>query len=127
MRLGTRGSALALAQAEIVADALGGAELVPIKTSGDKGPGGDKARFVREIERALLEGEVDLAVHSAKDLPTELPEGLEIAGRPRPRGRPRRLRRARGLAWTRCPRARGSGPPACAAAPSCWPCGPTWS
>ena len=82
MRLGTRGSALALAQAQIVADALGGAELVPIKTSGDKGPGGDKARFVREIERALLEGQVDLAVHSAKDLPTELPEGLEIAGVP---------------------------------------------
>jgi hydroxymethylbilane synthase len=83
LRLGTRGSALALTQAELVAKALGGAELVPIKTSGDgQGPGGDKARFVREIEQALLAGEVDLAVHSAKDLPTELPEGLEIAGIP---------------------------------------------
>ena len=83
MRLGTRGSALALAQAQLVADALDGAELVPIKTSGDgKGPGGDKARFVREIERALLDGEVELAVHSAKDLPSELPDGLEIAGIP---------------------------------------------
>ena len=41
-----------------------------------------KSRFVREIERALLDGEVDLGVHSAKDLPTELPEGLEIAGVP---------------------------------------------
>jgi hydroxymethylbilane synthase len=89
LRLGTRGSALALAQANWVAKALGGAEVVPIKTSGDKGSraepptaGGDKARFVREIERALLDEEVELGVHSAKDLPTDLPEGLEIAGVP---------------------------------------------
>jgi hydroxymethylbilane synthase len=83
LRLGTRGSALALAQAEQVAKALGGAEIVPIKSSGDPGrSGGDKARFVREIERALLDGEVDLGVHSAKDLPTDLPDGLEIAGVP---------------------------------------------
>jgi hydroxymethylbilane synthase len=83
LRLGTRGSALALAQAKIVAKALAGAEIVPIKASGDGGApptGGDKSRFVREIEQALLVGEVDLGVHSAKDLPTELPEGLEIAG-----------------------------------------------
>jgi hydroxymethylbilane synthase len=82
LRLGTRGSALALAQANWVAKALGGAQVVPIKTSGDRNPGGDKARFVREIERALLDGKVDLGVHSAKDLPTDLPEGLEIAGVP---------------------------------------------
>jgi hydroxymethylbilane synthase len=87
LRLGTRGSALALAQANAVAKLIGGAEVVPIKTSGDTGsrpgdPGGDKARFVREIERALIDGEVDLGVHSAKDLPTDLPEGLEIAGVP---------------------------------------------
>jgi hydroxymethylbilane synthase len=91
LRLGTRGSALALAQAELVAKALDGAEIVPIKTSGDQksreptaddGTGGDKARFVREIERALLEGEVDLGVHSAKDLPTDLPDELEISGVP---------------------------------------------
>ncbi len=90
LRLGTRGSALALVQAEQVADALGGAEIVTIRTSGDEGspaagepgPGGDKARFVTEIERALLDGEIDLAVHSAKDLPTELPDGLTIAGVP---------------------------------------------
>jgi hydroxymethylbilane synthase len=83
LRLGTRGSALALAQANAVAKALGGAEVVPIKTS-DNAPesGGDKARFVREIERALTDGEVDLGVHSAKDLPTDLPEGLELAGVP---------------------------------------------
>jgi hydroxymethylbilane synthase len=83
LRLGTRGSALALAQAKIVAKALGGAEIVPIKTSPDSGEaGGDKARFVRAIEQALLIGEVDLGVHSAKDVPTDLPEGLEIAGVP---------------------------------------------
>ncbi len=91
LRLGTRGSALALAQAKLVAKALGDADVVPIRTSGDDGArrapsdlgaGGDKARFVREIERALLDGEVDLGVHSAKDLPAELPEGLEIAGMP---------------------------------------------
>ena len=97
LRLGTRGSALALAQANAVAKALGGAKVVPVKAPDNgrllrsasrggraqAGPtGGDKARFVREIERALLDGEVDLGVHSAKDLPTELPQGLEIAGVP---------------------------------------------
>jgi hydroxymethylbilane synthase len=83
MRLGTRGSALALAQARLIADRLPDAEIVAIKTSGDRGAaGGDKARFVREIERALLDEEVDLGVHSAKDLPAELPDGLEIAGVP---------------------------------------------
>jgi hydroxymethylbilane synthase len=81
MRLGTRGSALALAQARGVADALGDAEIVTIKTSGDRGAaGGDKARFVREIERALLDGEVDLGVHSAKDVPTGVPDELQVAG-----------------------------------------------
>jgi hydroxymethylbilane synthase len=80
LRIGTRGSALALAQAGTVAEALGGAELVPITTSGDRGSGGDKARFVKEIEQALLEREVDLAVHSAKDLPSEIPDGLALVG-----------------------------------------------
>ena len=80
LRLGTRGSALALVQAKAVAKQLGGAEIVPIKTA--DGDVGDKARFVNAIERALLDGEVDLAVHSAKDLPSELPEGLQIAGVP---------------------------------------------
>jgi hydroxymethylbilane synthase len=57
---------------------------VPIKTSGDRPstPVGDKSRFVKEIEDALLTGDVDLAVHSAKDLPGELPEGLAIAAVP---------------------------------------------
>jgi hydroxymethylbilane synthase len=92
LRLGTRGSALALAQAGSVAAALDDAEVVPIKTSGDRdgagvggapANGGDKARFVREIEAALLAGEVDVGVHSAKDLPSELPDGLTIAGVPK--------------------------------------------
>jgi hydroxymethylbilane synthase len=83
MRLGTRGSPLALAQARLVADALGEAEIVTLKTSGDRGrAGGDKARFVREIERALVDGEVDLGVHSAKDLPTGIPDKLQVAGVP---------------------------------------------
>jgi hydroxymethylbilane synthase len=80
VRLGTRGSALALAQAESVARALGGAEVVPVKT--DDGEVGDKARFVRGIERALLARAVDLGVHSAKDLPGALPDGLALAGVP---------------------------------------------
>jgi hydroxymethylbilane synthase len=89
VRLGTRGSALALAQAGIVARALEEAEpglaieLVEITTSGDRGaPVGDKSRFVKEIEDALLGGEIDLAVHSAKDLPGVLPDGLAIVGVP---------------------------------------------
>lgn len=87
MRIGTRGSALALAQAEAVAAAVGDAELVVIRTSGDEGgPAAavtdDKSRFVREIERALIDDEVELAVHSAKDLPGELPDGLGLVGVP---------------------------------------------
>jgi hydroxymethylbilane synthase len=88
LRVGTRGSALALTQAQTVAGALpAGAELVPIRTSGDEGSAahadaGDKSRFTREIERALLDGEVDLAVHSAKDVPGALPEGLMLLGVP---------------------------------------------
>ena len=70
-----------------MAEAIGDAELVPIRTSGDEGGASaalaeDKSRFVREIERALLAGDVELAVHSAKDVPGELPEGLEIVGVP---------------------------------------------
>jgi hydroxymethylbilane synthase len=85
IRLGTRGSALAVAQARLVAAELGDeAELVPIVTSGDRARGADmdKSRFVKEIEEALLAGDVDLAVHSAKDVPAELPSGLSIVGVP---------------------------------------------
>jgi hydroxymethylbilane synthase len=83
LRLGTRGSALALAQARWVAERLAGeAELVTITTSGDRGSKDDKSRFVKEIEEALLAGEIDLAVHSAKDVPGDLPAGLSIVGVP---------------------------------------------
>jgi hydroxymethylbilane synthase len=82
IRLGTRGSALALVQARSVAERLPSARLVPITTAGDRGSRDDKSRFVKEIEEALLAGEVDLAVHSAKDVPGELPEGLSIVGVP---------------------------------------------
>jgi hydroxymethylbilane synthase len=80
LRLGTRGSALALAQAEAVAELLGGAEVVPV--SSRDGEAGDKSRFVRGVEEALLDGEVELGVHSAKDLPGELPGGLKLVGVP---------------------------------------------
>jgi hydroxymethylbilane synthase len=83
LRIGTRGSALALAQAGLVADLLGvETEIVPITTSGDRAVGGDKERWVKEIEQALLSREIDMAVHSAKDVPGELPDGLELAGAP---------------------------------------------
>jgi hydroxymethylbilane synthase len=80
LRIATRSSALALAQARWVADAIGNAEVVPVKT--DDASVGDKARFVRGVEQAVLDGEADLAVHSAKDLPTERPDGLALVGVP---------------------------------------------
>ncbi|HEX4034556.1 MAG TPA: hydroxymethylbilane synthase [Solirubrobacteraceae bacterium] len=84
LRLGTRGSPLALRQAELVATAIGEAvEVVVLRTGGDLGSGGDKRRWVDSIEAALLEGSIDLAVHSAKDLPAELAVGLEIAAAPK--------------------------------------------
>ncbi len=94
LRIGTRGSPLARAQAEEVAQALRGAHrdadiavaIVPIRTTGDRLTdrplleAGGKGLFTKEIEEALLAGEVDIAVHSAKDMPTVLPPGLELAG-----------------------------------------------
>jgi len=90
LRIGTRGSALAVAQATGVArslEAFGAeVELIEIKTSGDetapKPVTEDKARFVKDLEQALLAGEIDLAVHSAKDVPSELLDGLEIVAVP---------------------------------------------
>jgi hydroxymethylbilane synthase len=93
LKLGSRGSALAVAQATLVAESLRklgeDVEMVTITTSGDERPGGapapeidDKARFVKEIEQALIDGRIDLAVHSAKDVPGELADGLAIAGVP---------------------------------------------
>ena len=85
LRLGTRGSALALAQADEVARLLGGdVELVKITTAGDVDRArGDKSRWVGALESALLAGEIDLAVHSAKDVPGELAPGTVIAATPR--------------------------------------------
>jgi hydroxymethylbilane synthase len=90
LRIGTRGSPLALYQANVVAGLVryGGSscEIVVIKTSGDRlgeaplSEIGGKRLFVKEIEDALLGGDVDLAVHSSKDMPALLPEGLEIGG-----------------------------------------------
>ncbi len=89
LRLGTRGSRLALVQTSLVAEALRrlGTEIdiVPMKTSGDRlaqvalADFGGKALFVKEIEEALLDGRVDLGVHSLKDMPAALPSGLVIA------------------------------------------------
>lgn len=109
MRLGTRASALALAQAQLVAELLeaepgsGAVEIVPILTRGDREsagvddtagalsgdgvqgqppPGEDKSRWTSELERALAQGEIDLAVHSAKDVPGELGDGLALLASP---------------------------------------------
>ncbi len=83
MRIGTRRSALALAQAGLVAKMLGEAEIVPILTGGDRGAGpSDKSRWVDALEQALQEERIDLAVHSAKDLPGQLADGLALLGAP---------------------------------------------
>jgi hydroxymethylbilane synthase len=80
VRIATRSSALAVAQAESVAAALGGAELV--RVSNVDGDPGDKERFVRSVERALLDGEADLGVHSAKDVPGQMSDELALVGVP---------------------------------------------
>jgi hydroxymethylbilane synthase len=85
LRIGTRGSALALAQARAVAALLPApVELVPITTAGDVNDAkGDKSRWVGALEAALVAGEIDLAVHSAKDVPGELAPGTAIVAAPR--------------------------------------------
>jgi hydroxymethylbilane synthase len=84
LRLGTRGSALALAQARAVAALLGEAALVVIATAGDADRAhGDKSRWTWALEAALVAGDIDLAVHSAKDVPSELAAGTAIVATPR--------------------------------------------
>jgi hydroxymethylbilane synthase len=90
IRIGTRGSPLALWQANWVKKVLSEAHphlrisLIKIKTKGDKlidanlATVGGKGLFVKEIEEGLLAGRIDLAVHSMKDVPVQLPEGLQI-------------------------------------------------
>ena len=144
LRLGTRGSALATTQSGWFADRLMErhpglkVELVIIKTSGDRfsaeinegkraepGAGAEdgspdapnvKAMFVKEIETALLDGSVDLAVHSSKDLPAQTPGGLAIAAFPK-REDPRDafIGRSSGAASKICLRARWSRPRRCGA------------
>lgn len=92
IKIGTRGSKLAMWQAEEVRRKLSEVhpeletELVVIHTKGDKildtalSKIGDKGLFTRELEQALLDSEIDIAVHSLKDMPTELPEGLMFGG-----------------------------------------------
>jgi hydroxymethylbilane synthase len=95
LRIGTRGSPLALAQAHETRDRLmaahphlaapGAIEIVVLKTTGDRildrtlAEAGGKGLFTKELEEALLDGRADLAVHSMKDVPTWLPDGLEIS------------------------------------------------
>ena len=95
LRLGTRGSKLALTQTGLVRDALKAAhprlagpdaiEIVVIKTTGDAiqdrplSEAGGKGLFVKEIEEAMLSRRIDAAVHSMKDMPTAQPAGLQIA------------------------------------------------
>jgi hydroxymethylbilane synthase len=90
IRIGTRGSALAMQQTRIAVDALHAAwpdlivDVIQIRTTGDRIQDvplvkiGDKGLFVKEIEEALLDGRIDWAVHSVKDLPSELPRGLSV-------------------------------------------------
>ncbi len=92
IRVGSRGSRLALTQAEQAADRLRGPgieiALVPITTAGDRdrtkpfGEIGSRGVFVKELEEALLEGRIDVAVHSAKDMTSTDPEGLAVGAYP---------------------------------------------
>jgi hydroxymethylbilane synthase len=94
LKLGTRGSALALWQANWTKAALEqrwpdlAVELVPIKTTGDKildvplAKIGGKGLFTKELDEALLDGRIDLAVHSLKDVPFQLPDGIDFAAIP---------------------------------------------
>jgi len=94
IRIGTRGSPLALAQTHMTRGLIAGAhgigedaiEVVVIKTSGDMiqdralAEAGGKGLFTKEIDAAMLRGEIDISVHSSKDLPTVLPDGICVAG-----------------------------------------------
>src|SRR5271157_1562810 len=93
-RIGSRPSRLALVQAEMVKSRLAAivpgleCEIVPIKTSGDRMTSaslaqvGGKGLFIKELEQALSDRRVDIAVHSMKDLPASLPAGFRIAAVP---------------------------------------------
>ena len=92
IRLGTRASALALAQADVARNAIAKSgedvEIVPMRSEGDRlaekrlADVGGKGLFVRDLEEALLRGDIDVAVHSLKDLPADVPAGLVLAAFP---------------------------------------------
>jgi hydroxymethylbilane synthase len=90
LKLGARGSALSLAQAKLVTESLAGiaeVELVVVRTTGDRlsaagSPIEWKGDFTRELDEALLDGRIDFAVHSMKDVPTQVPDGLLLAAVP---------------------------------------------
>ena len=137
LRIATRKSPLALWQAEDVKRRLEAlhpdlaVELVTMTTRGDVlldsplAKIGGKGLFVKELEVAMLEGRADIAVHSVKDVPATLPEGLHISRRSSSaRTRTTRSSRARTPRPTTCPRAPGSVPAACAVRRSCSPVSP---
>ena len=142
LRIGTRGSPMALYQAELVRDRLraahpelaaeGALELVPIRTTGDRvqtrllAEIGGKGLFTKEIEEALLDGRIDLAVHSLKDMETVLPAGLAI-------GCCARSATTRATCWSAaasarrsraCRKGRGSARPRCGGGRNCCECAP---
>ncbi len=117
--LATRKSPLALKQADLASDVLAEklgveVEILPLSTTGDQRlewsleQEGGKGLFTKELEVALLEGRADVAVHSAKDLPTEMPEGLVLAGY-LPREDPRDVLVSR--ADVSCPKVIATGSP----------------
>ena len=120
LRLGTRGSPLALAQAYETRSRLAAAhdwpeptvDVIEIRTTGDAiqdralAEAGGKGLFTKELDTALLIGDIDLAVHSAKDLPTMLPPGIALAGFPAARRRAGRVHLGR---WGQARRPAASG------------------
>src|SRR5216683_3132007 len=106
LKLGSRSSKLALAQASIVAQKLAEAisgieiEIVEIRTSGDKlataslAQVGGKGLFIKELEQALADGSIDMAIHSMKDLPAVIPEQFKIASSQRRRFQALRINRS---------------------------------
>jgi hypothetical protein len=129
LKIGTRASKLALWQANWVKSALIQAypqqniELVTIKTKGDKildvplAKVGGKGLFVKEIEQALLDGRIDIAVHSMKDMPAEIPDGLCIGAIPTREDPADVLISKNGLHFSELKQAVLSGPAVCAVAP----------
>ena len=140
--LGTRGSPLALAQAQETRRRLAAAHgwdearvaIAVIRTSGDMiqdrplAEAGGKGLFTKEIDSALLDGRIDFAVHSAKDLPTALPDGVALAGF-LPREDPRDALVSALADSIAAPAARraGSAPPRCAAGRRRCGCAPTFA